>query len=186
MLPKNKADYIIMTVIFIIFIGAAIGGVLLHIRNQSIENELNQKRRQLNALKLKLESIQDAALRSRGTLTGEEDQFTSLMPFDHQQQEIFRGGLERLARDNHVKLIKSELSSPPFALKDDPEYQVSQWQLILNGDYRGFVGFLEALPRNVRLAMISKLKITPEYLQGNQYQLNARLTLDIISNAVTN
>jgi hypothetical protein len=34
--------------------------------------------------------------------------------------------------------------------------------------------------------MIAKLNVTPEYLKENQYQLTARLTLDLISKSVTN
>lgn len=186
MLPKNKADFIVMTVIFLIFIGAATGGVLLHIRNQSVETELKQKKHQLAELKQELESIQNTTSQNRETLIRVENQSASLMPFDRGQQEIFREELERLGSDNHIKIIKSELLSPPSTIKDNPEFQVSQWQLIFTGDYRGFTGFLEALPRNKRLAMISKLKVTPEYLKENQYQLTARLTLDLISKSFTN
>lgn len=186
MLPKNKADFTVMTIIFIIFITAATGGVLLHIRNQSIQAELQQKKQQIATLKQELELVQNAASQNRETLTRVRNQATGLVPFDRGQQDIFRGELERLVSDNHLRIIKSELLSPPSAVKDNPEYQVSQWQLIFKGDYRGFTGFLEALPRNGRLAMIAKLKVTPEYLKENQYQLTARLTLDLISKSITN
>jgi hypothetical protein len=186
MFPKNKADFMVMTIIFIIFIGAATGGVLLHIRNQSIETELKQKKHQLAALKQELESVQNTASHGRETLNRLNNQFTPLVPFDRTQQEIFKEEMERIGNHNHLKIIKSELLSPPSVIKDNPEYQVSQWQLIFTGDYRGFTGFLEALPRNTKLAMIAKLNVTPEYLKENQYQLTARLTLDLISKSVTN
>jgi hypothetical protein len=178
---KNKADFMVMTIIFIIFIGAATGGVLLHIQNQSIATELKQKRQQLASLKQEHESVQSDVFRNRETKTRVENQLTLLAPFDREQQEIFKGDLERLVSEHHVKIAKSELLSPSLAKKDNPEYRISQWQLVLIGDYRGLIGFLEALPCNTRLAMISQLKITSEYRNGNQYLLTAYLTLDIIS-----
>lgn len=184
MLPKNRADFIVMNVFLIIIIGATTGGVLLHIRNQSIEMELKQKEQQLTRLKQELESIGNTASRNPETITRGGNQSEPLVPFDHQQQEIFKEELERLAQDHHLKIIKFEPASTPFVVKDNPEYQVSQWQFVVNGEYRGLVEFLEVLPRNVRLVMIAKLKITPEYLTGNQYQLIAHLTLDVISNAI--
>lgn len=181
MFPKNKTDFMVMIITFIIFIGAATGGVLLHIRNQSIQIELNQKKQQLAALKQELESVQNTVFRNQEISNRVKNPFALMVPFDRDQQEIFKGELERLVSDNHLKIIKSELASPALTMKDNPEYQISKWQLILTGDYRGLIGFLEALPCKTRLAIIAKLKITPEYLNGNQYLLTARLTLDVIS-----
>lgn len=183
--PKNKADFMVMAVIFIIIAGATTGGVLLHIRNQSIKTELKHKKQQLIMLKQELEAVQNTASVNRETMTRLENQITPLAPFDHGQQEIFKTELERTASDNHIKIVKSGLASPASPMKDNPEYQVSQWQLVLTGDYRGLTGFWESLPRKTHLAMIAKLKITTEYLKEYQYQLTARLTLDIISKSVT-
>lgn len=184
--PKNKTDFVVMAVIFMIILGAATGGVLLRIRNQSIETELWQKKQQLAELKRELESVQTNTTGSRETVTPVENQVTSLLvAFDSEQQEIFKVELERLATENHLMTVKSELAAQPTSVKDNPDYQVSQWYLVLTGDYRGVNGFMETLPQNTRLAMIDKLKITTEYLNENQYQLTARLTLDVISKKVT-
>jgi hypothetical protein len=181
MLPKNKADLIIMIVIFFIIIGATAGGTFLHIRNRSIELELVQKKQQLAGLKQELESLKNKASNNRTTLARVDSQSAPLVPFDRNQQEIFRGELERISNDNHVKIIKSELATASSIVKGNPGYRVSQWQLVLTGNYRGLTGFLGALPRNGRLVMISSVKVIPEYRKGNQYQLITRLSLDIIS-----
>jgi len=177
MLPKNKADYIIITLFLIIFTGAVTGGILLHIQNRSIEKELAQNKQQLTELKRELESIETPGFEGREPFAPSSHK----IPFDPGQQDLFGKALDQMAKENHLKIVKSELTSVSFAVKDNPDYQVSQWTLILNGEYSGLMGFLEVLPRMERPALISALKISPEYLKKNQYQLTAYLTLDVIA-----
>lgn len=178
--PKNNIDFRIMAVIWLIILGAAAGGVLLHLRNQSIETELQHKKQELAVLKQELETVQTAVIAGRETATPVDNPLSPMVSFDRSQQELFKGDLERIASDNLMKIIKSQLADPSSVVHNNPDYRMSRWYLVLTGDYRGLTGFLEALPRNSRPAMISDLKISTEYPMVNQYQLTARLTLDVI------
>ena len=183
MTRKNRIEYLGLAFIFIIFIGATTGGIVLHESNRAIKTALVQKKQQLASLKRKIQSIQSSGLENGPTSTPLENKYVLDFKPDREHQAAFRGELELLAKENNLKIVKFELKSPAFAVKDNPKYQITQWQLTISGDYQGITGFMGALPQEKRLVMIAGLKTASDYLKNNKYRLRTLVTLDLISNA---
>ena len=101
------------------------------------------------------------------------------------------GELKRLAEIQDLRVIQNEIHSKPGAMRNYPQYQITQLLMEVSGDYPRLMEFLEELPRSRSIVRLSSFKVMSEYKRLNDnngigYRLKARLIIDLISRAVTN
>lgn len=178
---KNRTDLLWLIAIFIIFVSATIGGMVLHHQNRLITAELKQKNEELQGLQRKIKSLKDP-----GSQYYNKNQPSFNLTSQPVDRQFLTGMLNGLTQTNHLKIVKFEPFQGSEIIKDFPRFQVFKWKIELSGNYPGFINFLEALASSDRLIAISDLKLASDFKGStsgseNVYQLVVDLTLDVIA-----
>jgi hypothetical protein len=180
----NRTDNLGVIILFIIFIAAIIGGMVLHLQNRTMAVERKQKKQQLLSLRDQLKSLRNPDSDYRISETG--NQPMPDLSLKHESQEAFIEELRRLAQAKNLQINKWDPNPNAFVMKNYPKYRITQWKVDVSGDYSGLIGFLETLPHNQQLVGLSGFEMVSIYKGLDHkseygYELKARLVLDLIS-----
>ncbi|HEX7713721.1 MAG TPA: type 4a pilus biogenesis protein PilO [Bacillota bacterium] len=185
--PKDKGQYLGPTIVLGVFLLAVSGGFILHQQNRNLARELHKKEAQLSSARRQLRSYRSNDTQKR-RIELEHLRLEEFIPSRENQEEMIME-LGQLAQKYNLKISRCVLNPKTLILKELPQYQASQWLVELNGDYQGLTNFLAALPQGSRLILVSGMEIASvaqSDLNGQpldaEYQLDARVTLDLISN----
>lgn len=183
MAKTNNLSTIVLIVLIILCSGGAIAyGVNYLNKNNELNIKINQRQSELMEMKQKVAMLPLLREQSK-TGIAELNKLRQFAP-SREEQAAFVLELERMARQCRVDIISCKLDLKTKNYSSLPSYRIFQWAVELDGDYQGTKKFLEAIQESKRFMLVSNLDIIssePESKKRKAYQLNAKLTLDLIA-----
>lgn len=177
-----------LIIVLVLFIGAIAGGIFFQIRSKTITDIINQKEKEISSIQKEIKTLR--RLRpEKSKIKTEYQRLLNFIPANPESEEEILWELGRLAEECAMKINKCSPKNNVLHFANYPGYQVSQWQVELRGDYQSITKFLGVLPHGKRFILINEMSLesisngASNGKLNEGYQLNAQLTLDLISTA---
>jgi Tfp pilus assembly protein PilO len=172
-------------ILIILLIGVFAGGVVLHFANGNLNAAIKKKEQQLLQLQQEIKSYQRERS-GKQVIKNEHKRLVGFIP-SRENQEEFIWELGKLAQDNNLKIGNCLFDSKLLTLKKLPKYQALQCQVSITGTYQNLLAFIDSLPGNTRLVLVSKinLKLITTANNNEPPQFEALFTLDLIASATS-